>query len=555
MKYLFIFLCFAFSVKLLADPCQDAATGRLETSAQKKFLPFLEAQAKARLAGISSAAQYIEWQKDHPDMPSHPDQTYKAQWKGWGYFLGTGRVIGGKEDFLSFEKAREKTRLAGILSRAQYKEWQKDHPDMPSHPDQFYKGQWPGWGDFLGTGRVYKRREDILPFLEAREKVRLAGISTERQYRIWKKNHPDMPSNPNRAYPDQWTSWGDFLGTGRIKRKKENVLPFLEARAKARSAGISSSTKYRKWQRDQLDMPFNPPQFYKGQWPGWGDFLGTGRIYRKKEDILPFEAAREKARNAGISSSTQYNEWQKNHPDMPSNPNRAYPDQWPGWGDFLGTGRIYRKKEDVLPFEEAREKARNAGISSVAQYEQWRKDHPDMPSNPPQFYKGQWKGWGDFLGTGRVYKRREDILPFEKGTQLKRKRVYKRREDILPFERARAKAFLYGILSRRQYIEWQKDHPDMPSDPSYTYPDQWPGWGDFLGTGRIYNRREDILPFEKAQAKARLYRISSEKQYKQWQKAYPDMPSNPPQFYKGQWPGWGKFLGAERVKYGKNKKF
>ena len=87
MKNFFILLCFVFSAKLLADPCQDAATGRLKTSAQKRFLSFKEAGAKARLAGISTRRQYIEWQKDHPDMPSTPPRTYKGQWKGWRNFL------------------------------------------------------------------------------------------------------------------------------------------------------------------------------------------------------------------------------------------------------------------------------------------------------------------------------------------------------------------------------------------------------------------------------------------------------------------------------------
>ena len=339
MKYLFVFLCFAFSAKLLAEPCQDAATGRLETSAQKKFLPFLEARAKARSAGISSSTQYIEWQKNHPDMPSNPNRSY---------------------------------------------------------PDQ-----WTSWGDFLGTGRIYKRKEDILPFLEASEKVRLAGISTKAQYRTWHKDHPDMPSNPPQFYKE-WKGWGDFLGTGRFKSKKEDILPFLEAREKARSAGISSSTQYIEWQKNHPDMPPNPPQFYKGQWPGWGDFLGTGRIYKRKEDILPFLEASEKVRLAGISTKAQYRTWHKDHPDMPSHPDRSYPDQWTSWGDFLGTGRIYKRREDILPFLEARKKARLAGILSEGQYKKWHRDHLDMPSNPPQFYKGQWKGWGKFLDTGRV---------------------------------------------------------------------------------------------------------------------------------------------------------
>ena len=298
------------------------------------LLSFEEARDKARNAGISSEKQYRIWQRNHPDMPYHPDRAYAGQWPGWGDFLGTGRIYKRREDILPFERAREKARLAGILSERQYRTWHKDHPDMPSNPPQFYK-EWKGWGEFLGTGRIKSKKEDILPFLEASDKAHNAGISTRAQYRIWQKNHPDMPYHPDRAYAEQWPGWGDFLGTGRIYRKREDVLPFEEARAKARLYGISSQAQYRKWHKDHPDMPSNPPQFYK-EWKGWRDFLDTGRFKSKKEDFLSFEEARDKARLAGILSRAQYIEWQKNHPDMPYHPDRVYAEQWPGWGHFLG---------------------------------------------------------------------------------------------------------------------------------------------------------------------------------------------------------------------------
>ena len=398
MKYLFIFLCFAFSAKLLAEPCQDAATGRLETSAQKKFLPFKEARAKARLAGISTRREYQTWQKQHPDMPYNPDRAYRKEWTNWGDFLGTGRFRIKKEDVLPFKEARAKARLAGISTRRQYIEWQKDHPDMPSNPPQFYKDQWPGWGDFLGTGRIRTGKEPFLSFEEARQKLRFYGISSVEKYRQWQKQHPDMPSAPDQTYKAQWKGWGYFLGTGRVKTGEENFLSFEEAREKARNAGIKSRKEYEKWQKDHPDMPSHPNRAYAGQWTSWGDFLDTKKVRNGQENFLPFEEAQAKARKAGISSAAQYKEWQKDHPDMPSQPDRAYPDQWTSWGDFLGTGRVIGRKEDFLSFEEAQAKARKAGVKSKKEYQTWQKQHPDMPSRPDQTYKNRWKGWRDFLG-------------------------------------------------------------------------------------------------------------------------------------------------------------
>ena len=509
LKYLFVFLCFAFSAKLLADPCQDAATGRLETSAQNKLLSFPKAREKVRLAGISTERQYRIWQKDHPDMPSNPNRAYPDQWTSWGDFLGTGRVRSKKEDILPFERARDKARLAGISSKRQYIEWQKDHPDMPSEPDKAYPDQWPGWGDFLGTGKVRTGRvrtgkESFLSFERAREKVRSAGISSVAQYRKWQKNHPDMPSNPNQTYKAQWTSWGDFLGTGRIRSKKEDILPFERARDKARLAGISSVAQYREWQKNHPDMPSDPPQFYKGQWPGWGDFLGTGKVRTGEENFLSFKEARAKARNAGISSRRKYQTWQKQHPDMPSRPDQTYKAQWKGWRHFLGTGRVRTRKDPFLSFEEARKKARLAGISSAAKYKKWQKNHPDMPHNPNQIYKHRWKGWRYFL-----------------------------RINILSFERARNKARLAGISSAAKYKKWQKDHPDMPSNPPQFYK-KWKGWRNFLGI--------NVLPFEQAREKVRSAGILSARKYRGWQKDHLDMPSHPNEFYK-EWQGWRDFLG------------
>ena len=57
------------------------------------------------------------------------------------------------------------------------------------------------------------------------------------------------------------------------------------------------------------------------------------------------------------------------------------------------------KRKVFLPFEQAMDKARSAGVSSRREYSDWRKDHPDMPSFPEAVYGKQWQGWGHFLGT------------------------------------------------------------------------------------------------------------------------------------------------------------
>ena len=542
-KYLFVFLFALPLTKLWADPCQNAATGRLETRAQsnKRFLPFNEAMLKAQAAGVSSSRKYNEWQKGHSDMPAHPNKVY-PEWQGWGHFLGTGNVRDGKGNFLPFDEARLKAQAAGVSSLAEYNEWQKGHSDMPAAPYRVYP-EWQDWGHFLGTGNVKGRgKKNLLSFNEAMLKAQAAGVSSATEYNEWQKGQSDMPARPNQVYAKEWQGWGHFLGTGNVKgRRKKNFLSFNEAMLKAQAAGVSSSREYQKWQKGQSDMPANPNEIYE-EWQGWGHFLGTGNVKgRRKKSFLPFNEAMLKAQAAGVSSSRKYNEWHRGQDDMPARPDQVYP-EWQGWGHFLGTGNVKggrriitgnvkdRRKGNFLPFEEAMLKAQSAGISSSTEYKEWQKGQSDMPSAPNEVYAKEWQGWGPFLGT---------------------RRVMGKKENFLPFEEAMLKAQAAGVSSARKYNEWQKGQSDMPANPNLFYAKEWQGWGHFLGTGNVKGRRRgNFLPFEEARLKAQSAGISSSTEYKEWQKGHSDMSSNPNLFYAKEWQGWGHFLGTGNVKGG-----
>ena len=68
-----------------------------------------------------------------------------------------------------------------------YKEWQKDHPDMPSHPDKYipYQKHWKGWTHFLGNEK--------LPWEEGLKKVSRRKIVRPNCLQGMAKDHPDMP--------------------------------------------------------------------------------------------------------------------------------------------------------------------------------------------------------------------------------------------------------------------------------------------------------------------------------------------------------------------------
>jgi hypothetical protein len=139
------------------------------------------------------------------------------EWINWRDFLGI--------DFLPFSEAREYARSLGLNS---LREWRKLANDkrlpqgVPVTPYKVYKKEgWTNWGDFLGTGRSLKKDFKAVPFSEAREYARSLGLYGYKEwYKLGRENRlPEgIPHRPERekTYKQEWTDWGDFLGTGRI---------------------------------------------------------------------------------------------------------------------------------------------------------------------------------------------------------------------------------------------------------------------------------------------------------------------------------------------------
>ena len=351
------------------------------------FLPWEEALKKAREAKLSGLRAYPEWQKDHPDMPAQPDKykPWKEHWKGWPYFLGHPRK-------LLWEEGLKKVREANLSSVIAYKEWQKDHPDMPNGPDTYkpWKEHWKGWPHFL-RGEVVAEK---LPWEKGLKKAREAKLSTQGAYSEWQKDHPDMPSAPDKYKPwkKYWKDWNHFLGN-------PPKLPWEEGLKKVREVHLSGATAYHKWQKDHPDMPSNPNRYepYKPYWEGWDHFFGNETVEK-----LLWEEGLKKVREANLSSVTAYKEWQKDHPDMPRDANTYKPwkEHWKGWPHFL-RGEVVAEK---LPWEKGLKKAREAKLSTQGAYSEWQKDHPDMPSTPDKYkpWKEHWKGYPYFLGNEKT---------------------------------------------------------------------------------------------------------------------------------------------------------
>ena len=326
-------------------------------ASSQRYRLFNDARAFVRKLSLNSYPEWLDYLKSGRkpnDIPAGPSGVYAAAgWSGWGDWLGTGRRRGG---WRAFDEAQEYVRKLNLKSIKEWSALVKDRSftntnrlpdDIPASPEAVYKeAGWVGWNDWLGTKKRFaagSRR----PFNEARAFVRqldLKSAADWRQYCARGDKPNDIPSHPHLAYAKAgWSSWGDWLGTGRIADHAREFWPFEKARAFVRSLDINSETEWREYCRSgkrPANIPAKPSSAYaQSGWAGLSDWLGVGR--RRVVGLRPFNNARKFARNLGLKSKAEWREYLKSGkapPDIPATPDRMYAEAgWAGWGDWLGT--------------------------------------------------------------------------------------------------------------------------------------------------------------------------------------------------------------------------
>ena len=124
-------------------------------SRTKGFRSFEEARDFVWRLGLKSRKEWHEWSKsgERPrDIPPRPDKAYEEEgWLNFPDFLGYNKSV----EWRSFEEARDYARTLGLKSSREWREWSSKSgerpPDIPSHPEEVYKGKgWKDWSDFLG---------------------------------------------------------------------------------------------------------------------------------------------------------------------------------------------------------------------------------------------------------------------------------------------------------------------------------------------------------------------------------------------------------------------
>ncbi len=522
------------------------------------YRPFNEARKfvhSLNLKGKEEWKQYGSSGKKPKDIPASPNLTYASKgWKGYGDWLGTGTIAPSLRVFRRFKDARKFVHSLGLKNWLEWSQYCKSGgklEDIPANPNQTYKNTgWKSNGDWLGTGTIAPGLRIYKSFNEARRFVHSLGLKSLKEWRQYCKSGEkpvDIPVAPNKTYEDNgWISAGDWLGTGTIAPRQRIYKSFNEARKFVYSLGLKSWQEWIHYCQSGVkpqDIPASPKIVYKmSGWKSLGDWLGTGRVADNLKVYRPFKDARKFVHSLGLKSWKEWSQYCKSREkpeDIPTAPNQTYKNiGWRSNGDWLGTGSIAPRLRIFKPFYEARKFAHSLGLKGQLDWNHYCKsgEKPeDIPADPAQTYKNKGrKGYGDWLGTGRIADNQKVYMPFKE-----------------------AKKFVHS-LGLKNGQEWKRycksgEKPEnISASPHKTYKDEgWKGFGDWLGTGSIAPRLKIYRSFIEARKFAHLLGLKGQLEWRQYCKSGKkpeDIPANPDSTYENKgWKGYGDWVGTGTI--------
>jgi hypothetical protein len=112
----------------------------------------------------------------------------------------------------------------GLRSQDEWEDYWQDGkvyhgPYLVSRPDLMYPDDWTSWEEFLGIMR---------PYQEAQQIVRMLQLQTPEEYQEFVYTNPKraeglrIPAQPHKVYRDcGWISWEDFLNKSLDRSEKE----------------------------------------------------------------------------------------------------------------------------------------------------------------------------------------------------------------------------------------------------------------------------------------------------------------------------------------------
>jgi hypothetical protein len=370
-----------------------------------------------------------------------------------------------KVEFLSSEEARQFARKRNFKTVAQWRRWAKSRhrPSyIPHAPDIIYKDNgFAGWGDFLGTKIVNRKKRKFLSYSKAREFMKDKGLKNWNDWKEFCANGErpyNIPGNPLEYYKGKgWVSLWDFLGC--------DYLPFKEARVVIRSCNFNSQKQLCKFVNSDhypSVIPKSPSIVYKGEYIDVHDWIGV-----KGKEPLTFEATRLLHRKLNLKD---YEDWKlyinngKRFHGFCKNPEDKFKQEWNNYYDWLGITPCKDKDiKNPVSCEKAKEFLKDLPVSNLRAWREYckegKKPH-NMFRYPNTMYKNRgWKGWKYFLGGEFV--------------------SHKEAKHIIRKMNIKSTTEWYALCKENKIPK------NVPKSPHNYYKNKgWTNWKDFLGTNK-----------------------------------------------------------------------
>jgi len=175
-------------------------------------------------------------------------------------------------------------------------------------------------------------RVDWLPFNEAKSFVSKLKLKNNEEWVEYCKsgNKPyNIPSNPNKAYIDEFISSGDWLGTNKVANQYREYLPFKEAHKIVLSLGLKNQKEWNEYSKTK----------------SWNDWLVTKHYLDipsyERIGYVSYSEAVDYLKQLGLRNSREYFDFIKSKKckiKLPSSPSNIYKDYgWTNWLDYLNS--------------------------------------------------------------------------------------------------------------------------------------------------------------------------------------------------------------------------
>ena len=376
-------------------------------------------------------------------------------------------------NYRSYDEAKK---YAQSLKLKKIKEW-KNHTksrnfpkDIPSNPYGTYKDDWKSWAEFLDApkyhGFIYPEFNILKEFIQKKK------IKSAKHYsKLWREGKLKagfyISAKPDVAYQKKgWTSWQEFLGNKNRIYKESDAYSFDEFKKICKKYNIKNSRlfRYSKKRKNDPKMPSSPDVFYK-QWTSWPEVFGNNKGSRK--NFLTFKKARIFARSLGFVNQKQWTSFVKTKDKplyIPAQPQSIYKNEFKGFRDFLGYKRSFRKS--YLSFNETKKIVQKLNFLSVSDYSKKFSENKEFRKihniRPQTVYKKEWKGWEDYLGNKNI-----------------KYRLMKK--EYLNFNQIKKFANKKKIKTKEEWYETKMPNK-IPRSVDKVFKKQWKSWPDFLGT-------------------------------------------------------------------------